>query len=94
MKATQAPLGAASAERSNPMSIANLFASQDSVNARAGRDEVRIVDLIVPAWRVVTYWCDRASKRQALAELDDRLLADAGFSREQVVAEARKPFWR
>jgi uncharacterized protein YjiS (DUF1127 family) len=76
------------------MSIADLFVTRDTVDLRARRDDVRIVDLIALAWRVVTYWCDRASKRQALAELDDRLLADAGFSREQVVAEARKPFWR
>ncbi len=76
------------------MSIANLFARQDSVNARARRDEVRIVDLVVLAWRVVMHWGDRARQRSALAELDDRLLEDAGITRAQVAREIRKPFWR
>lgn len=35
----------------------------------------------------------RARQRRALAELDDRLLADIGLSREQTEREARKPFW-
>lgn len=37
-----------------------------------------------------------ARKRQCrrLLELDDRLLDDIGVSREQALAEARKPFWR
>jgi uncharacterized protein YjiS (DUF1127 family) len=76
------------------MSIANLFASQESVNARARRDEIRIVDLIVLAWRVVTDWRDRAHQRSVLAELDDRLLEDAGLTREQVAPAIRKPFRR
>ncbi len=76
------------------MSISNLFASQDSVNARARRDKVRIVDLVVLAWRVVTHWSDRARQRSMLAELDDRLLDDAGITRAQVAREIRKPFWR
>ena len=76
------------------MSISNLFASQDSVNARARRDKVRIVDLVVLAWRVVTHWSDRARQRSMLAELDDRLLEDAGITRKQVAQEIRKPFWR
>jgi hypothetical protein len=29
-----------------------------------------------------------------LSELDDRLLADVGISREDALREARKPFWR
>ena len=36
----------------------------------------------------------RRRQRQALLELDDRLLADIGITRDQAVGEASKPFWR
>jgi len=39
-------------------------------------------------------WQYRAAVRSRLATLDDRLLADIGLTREQVDAEACKPFWR
>jgi uncharacterized protein YjiS (DUF1127 family) len=35
----------------------------------------------------------RQAQRRALGELDDRLLADIGLSRQNAIAEARKPFW-
>lgn len=35
----------------------------------------------------------RHEARQALARLDDRLLADVGLTREQARREAAKPFW-
>lgn len=38
-------------------------------------------------------WYQRHRQRHQLRELDDHLLADVGLSREQAVAEARKPFW-
>jgi uncharacterized protein YjiS (DUF1127 family) len=37
---------------------------------------------------------DRRRQRSALAELDDRLLADIGVSPAQARHEANKPFWR
>jgi uncharacterized protein YjiS (DUF1127 family) len=39
-------------------------------------------------------WLDRRQGRRDLRELDDRLLADVGISREDAVCEAGKPFWR
>jgi uncharacterized protein YjiS (DUF1127 family) len=36
---------------------------------------------------------DRQQQRRLLLELDDRMLADIGVTREQAQAEARKPFW-
>jgi uncharacterized protein YjiS (DUF1127 family) len=33
-------------------------------------------------------------QRQALAELDDRMLIDLGFTRDEVWAEVTKPFWK
>ena len=39
-------------------------------------------------------WLNRWQGRQDLRELDDRLLADVGISREDALREAGKPFWR
>ncbi len=36
----------------------------------------------------------RARMRAALAELDDRQLADAGLSRAELMAGLARPFWR
>jgi uncharacterized protein YjiS (DUF1127 family) len=42
-------------------------------------------------------WCAgcsaRSRQRDALAELDDRLIEDIGVTRQQANAEAAKPFW-
>ena len=37
--------------------------------------------------------CERSHQRRQLLELNDRLLADIGLSREQAVEEVRKSFW-
>ena len=39
-------------------------------------------------------WLNRRQGRRDLSELDDRLLADVGISREDALREAGKPFWR
>ncbi len=39
-------------------------------------------------------WQRRADGRLRLEEADDDLLRDIGVSREDAMAEARKPFWR
>ena len=39
-------------------------------------------------------WLNRHRSRRDLSELDDRLLADVGISREDALREAGKPFWR
>lgn len=38
-------------------------------------------------------WWERRALRCKLAELDDHLLRDIGVTREDAIAEARKPFW-
>ena len=52
----------------------------------------------VGGWRVwlarVDSWIDCGRQRQALAELDDRLLRDIGRTRAQAAGEAAKAFWR
>jgi uncharacterized protein YjiS (DUF1127 family) len=42
----------------------------------------------------IAVWLNRQQGRRDLSELDDRLLADVGISREDALCEARKPFWR
>jgi uncharacterized protein YjiS (DUF1127 family) len=42
----------------------------------------------------IAIWLNRRQGRRDLRELDDRLLADVGISREDALWEARKPFWR
>ncbi len=37
---------------------------------------------------------ERWRQRQALMELDDRMLADIGITRDERRAEVDKPFWR
>ena len=44
--------------------------------------------------RVLGAWIERSRQRHALADLDDRLLKDAGISRFDAVHEIAKPFWR
>ena len=47
-------------------------------------------------WRFATRLLriyDRQQQRRVLLELDDHLLADIGLTREQALAEGRKPFW-
>ena len=36
---------------------------------------------------------EKVRQRRILLELDDRLLADIGITREQAVQEAQKRFW-
>jgi uncharacterized protein YjiS (DUF1127 family) len=42
----------------------------------------------------VAAWFLRSRQRRALRELEGRLLADIGLTREQVLDEAAKSFWR
>jgi len=37
---------------------------------------------------------ERQRQRQRLLDLDERLLADIGLTREQAEREARRPFWK
>jgi len=41
----------------------------------------------------VSRWRDRARQRRQLAALDDRMLADMGINRCDVMRECDKPFW-
>ena len=52
------------------------------------------------SWQIPLSWlariavgCERRHQRSQLLELDDRLLADIGISRQQAVEEALKSSW-
>ena len=45
-------------------------------------------------WCTLRTWQRRDATRHHLLRLDDRLLDDMGMTREDVLAEAAKPFWR
>ena len=42
---------------------------------------------------LIAAWQSRACQREALARLDDRLLADVGLTREAQMVECSKLFW-
>lgn len=44
--------------------------------------------------KAVKFWVERSRQRKHLALLDDRMLEDIGLSREQVLQETSKPFWK
>jgi uncharacterized protein YjiS (DUF1127 family) len=63
-----------------PLRIPPPFAGSGGVLARVAVQLIRLYD--------------RQEQRRALLELDDRMLADVGITREQAQAEGRRPFWR
>ncbi len=62
------------------------FVVSDCLPPRAASAPLRL-------WRVILRWLDRARQRDALSELDERLLADIGVSPGEAAAEAKKPMW-
>ena len=43
---------------------------------------------------MITVWHKRACQREALRRLDDYYLRDIGLTRQEVLVETAKPFWR
>ena len=54
----------------------------------------KVMRLCRQASALVATWRSRARQREALARLDDRLLADIGLTREVQMVECSKLFWR
>jgi uncharacterized protein YjiS (DUF1127 family) len=50
--------------------------------------------LIENCLRILNYWSERARSRQALAELDERLLRDVGLTPAQAKRESSMAFWQ
>jgi uncharacterized protein YjiS (DUF1127 family) len=49
---------------------------------------------LLSVWATCCWLHERQRQRQALLELDDRLLDDIGVTREQALANGRKRFWQ
>lgn len=47
----------------------------------------------VKCLEIIVLWQDRVQQRQALSELNDRMLKDIGVSNVDAYREAQKPFW-
>lgn len=52
-----------------------------------------LTSLSVP-FGLTRQWRQRASERRHLSRLNDHVLADLGLTRQEVIDEAAKPFWR
>ncbi len=50
--------------------------------------------LIKNTIKKVAFWMERSKQRRELAELDDHMLEDIGYSHTEVQKEIAKPFWR
>lgn len=53
-----------------------------------------LVDGVLHTGATFYTWQQRAAERQALDQVDERLLRDIGINRDAAAREARKPFWR
>jgi uncharacterized protein YjiS (DUF1127 family) len=60
----------------------------------AGSREKTGRNVLSRLFHTAVIWLFRRQARRELASLDDRQLNDVGISREAVLREARKPFWR
>ena len=67
------------------------------VHAKAGRPGL-LDGGMVAGWghaaALVGRWHQRQVARARLRDLDDRMLADVGLTREDALHEASKPFWQ
>lgn len=52
-----------------------------------------LVSTVASISATATAWQTRSEQRAQLNSLDSRLLEDMGITRDQVSAEAHKPFW-
>jgi uncharacterized protein YjiS (DUF1127 family) len=53
-----------------------------------------IKDIGKTIWTVLLRWQEREEMRSRLADMDDRILKDVGLTREDLLREIAKPFWR
>jgi uncharacterized protein YjiS (DUF1127 family) len=68
--------------------------ASDFANYRATANRIEVPPILSGLIATIAAWIVRRRQRQALAQLDDHLLDDAGLSREQARREAVKPFWK
>src|SRR5258708_4935204 len=64
------------------------YAAEAATSRATTRSPLELCRAVLPTWLA------RARERNALSDLDDRLLDDIGLGREAAEREWRKPFWR
>lgn len=74
------------------MSSARLIASHPASRGRPAA--ITAGDWLAWAYERILIWVERSRERRHLAMLSDHMLRDIGLTREEVEAEAAKPFWR
>ncbi|AWK87673.1 DUF1127 domain-containing protein [Azospirillum thermophilum] len=63
-------------------------------SADTGRETLSFAHLLEAVSNTFGLWRQRMITRRELAQLDDRMLQDIGFSRCDAEIEMNKPFWR
>ena len=76
----------ASGACSYPLDLSRL----STVTHADARRRIRPRGWLLAIFEMHEHW----RQRQALTELDDRMLADLGLTRDEVRAEVTKPFWK
>ncbi|MDX5360721.1 MAG: hypothetical protein LPL00_05015 [Alphaproteobacteria bacterium] len=69
----------------------------DALSASLARPASRIGAALKAAFGIAGIWAERARARHELAGLlrhHDSYLRDTGISRDQILMEVSKPFWR
>ena len=75
--------------------ITAALPSEDlTLRAVGSQFAVSFKDAAHGVFRVLCIWQERYLMRKRMANLDDHLLDDIGLTRDQVLAEADKPFWQ
>lgn len=75
------------------MSASNIMLAASSVPASGPRPTPRPLDLLIRVLDTLYDWQARHRERNALAELDPRMLKDLGLTRTDIGREIDKPFW-
>jgi uncharacterized protein YjiS (DUF1127 family) len=70
-----------------------IHSNSGSTSRRPALLDIALGASLGQAWRQLSTWIARSRQRDALAQLDDRLLRDIGVSRETAAREVAKPFW-
>jgi uncharacterized protein YjiS (DUF1127 family) len=94
---TSGPIYQATVEPRSPEDAMTLVIpiARSALREQEGRSPKEVArHLVYRAAGIVKVWRRRAETRGDLACLDDRMLADMGLTRQQALAEIRKPFWR
>ena len=67
---------------------------QQNVNYFEVTRKTNLLSRLEAVFQRLKFWQERSRQRKHLAQLDDHLLADIGYSRKQVEREVAKPFWK